>query len=186
MRPRKPTVEEVRAAVGKSIPNVLAKGLDVVFCGINPGLYSGAVGHHFARPGNRFWSALYDSGFTDRRLEPHEQGDLLRCGCGLTNIVARSTSVAAALSTEELRHGRELLQRRVKRYGPAWLAVLGKGAYQKAFERPAAEFGMQQEEIAGARLGLLPNPSGLNARYQPPELAEMFRELLEVARKQGR
>jgi len=182
MRPRKPTVEEVRAAYGRRLPNVLAPGLEVVFCGINPGLYSAAVGYHFARPGNRFWAALHASGFTDRLLEPHEQTQMLDFGCGLTNIVARSTAVAAELSTEELRHGRDLLQRRVRRYEPRWLAVLGKGAYRKAFGRPRAEFGRQEDELAGAGIWLLPNPSGLNARYQPPELAEMFRELREAAR----
>lgn len=183
MRPKKPTVEEVRAAHGKHLPNILAPGLDVVFCGINPGLYSAAVGYHFARPGNRFWTALHRSGFTDRRLEPHEQKEMLTYGCGLTNLVARATAVAAELSTEELRHGRELLQRRIARYEPGWVAVLGKGAYQKAFRRTDAEFGRQTEELGGAGLWLLPNPSGLNARYQSPELAEMFQELLEVARK---
>jgi TDG/mug DNA glycosylase family protein len=182
LRPRKPTVEEVRAALGKTIPNVLAPGLDVVFCGINPGLYSAAVGFHFARPGNRFWPALHGSGFTDRLVEPHEQDLLLDFGCGITNLVARSTAVAAALSTEELRHGRTLLQRRIARYSPAWVAVLGKGAYQKAFRRPKVQFGPQDETLAGARLWLLPNPSGLNAHYQPPELAEMFGELRVAAR----
>jgi TDG/mug DNA glycosylase family protein len=183
LRPKKPTVEEVQAAHGKQLPNILAPGLDVVFCGINPGLYSAAVGYHFARPGNRFWPALYASGFTDRRLQPHEQKRMLEYGCGLTNLVARATSVAAELRTEELRHGRDLLRRRVARYGPSWVAVLGKGAYQKAFRRSKAEFGRQEETLGGAGLWLLPNPSGLNARYQPPELAEMFRELLKVIRR---
>ena len=154
----------------------------MVFCGINPGLYSAAVGYHFARPGNRFWSALHTSGFTDSLLEPHEQDLLLQYGCGITNLVARSTTVAAELSTEELQHGRKLLQRRIARYGPAWLAVLGKGAFQKAFRRPTADFGAQDESLAGARIWLLPNPSGLNARYQPPELARMFADLLEAVR----
>jgi TDG/mug DNA glycosylase family protein len=178
----KPTVEEVQAAKGKSLPDILAPDLDVLFCGINPGLYSAAVDYHFARPGNRFWTALHASGFTEGLLEPHEQDEMLRFGCGLTNLVARATSAAAELSTEELRHGRELLQRKVRRYGPAWVAVLGKGAYRKAFRRSKAEFGQQQEELAGARMWVLPNPSGMNARYQPPALAELFRELREVAR----
>lgn len=181
MRPRKPTVEEVRAAYGRRLPNILAPGLTVVFCGINPGLYSAAVGFHFARPGNRFWAALYTSGFTDRLLEPHEQRALLDYGCGLTNLVARSTAVAAELSADELRHGRALLQRRMARHRPAWLAVLGKGAYQKAFGRPRADFGLQDEMLSHSRVWLLPNPSGLNARYQPPELAAMFGELREAS-----
>ncbi len=186
VRPKKPTVKEVQAAHGKRVRDILVPDLDVLFCGTNPGLYSAAVGYHFARPGNRFWAALHASGFTESLLEPHEQNEMLRYGCGLTNLVARATSVAAALSTEELRHGRALLQRKVRRYGPGYVAVLGKGAYQKAFRRPKAEFGPQQEELAGARLWLLPNPSGLNAYYQPPELAELFRELRDAARSQGK
>ena len=185
MRQKKPTVQEVQSAGGKRLRDILAPDLDVLFCGINPGLYSAAVGCHFARPGNRFWPALYASGFTESLLEPHEQSEMLRYGCGLTNLVARATSVAAALSTEELRRGRGLLQRKVRRYSPGYVAVLGKGAYQKAFQRPTAEFGPQREELAGARLWLLPNPSGLNAHYQPPALAELFRELREAARGQG-
>ncbi len=186
VRQKKPTVKEVQTAHGKRLRDILAPDLDVLFCGVNPGLYSAAVGYHFARPGNRFWAALHASGFTESLLEPHEQNEMLRYGCGLTNLVARATSVAAALSTEELRHGRGLLQRKVRRYCPGYVAVLGKGAYQKAFRRPKAEFGPQQEELAGARLWLLPNPSGLNAHYQPPELAELFRELREAARSQGK
>ena len=185
MRQKKPTVKEVQTAHGKHLRDILAADLDVLFCGINPGLYSAAVGCHFARPGNRFWAALHASGFTARLLEPYEQREMLQYGCGLTNLVARATSVAAALSTEELRHGRGLLQRKVRRYAPGWVAVLGKGAYQTAFRRPKAEFGPQEEELAGARLWLLPNPSGLNAHYQPAALAELFGELRAVARSRG-
>jgi TDG/mug DNA glycosylase family protein len=184
VRQKKPTVQEVQAAHGKRLHDILAPDLDVLFCGINPGLYSAAVGHHFSRPGNRFWPALHASGFTKSLLEPHEQNEMLRYGCGLTNLVARATSVAAALSSEELRHGRGLLQRKVRRYHPIFVAVLGKGAYQTAFRRTKAEFGLQQEELAGARLWLLPNPSGLNAHFQPPALAELFGELREAARGQ--
>ena len=182
MKQKKPTVGDIQAAHGKRLPDILAPDLDVLFCGINPGLYSAAVGYHFARPGNRFWAALNASGFTEGLLEAHDQDEMLRCGCGLTNLVARATSVAAELSTEELRHGRELLQRKVRRYGPAWVAVLGKGAYRKAFRCSKAEFGPQQGKLAGARMWVLPNPSGLNAHYQPPALVELFRELREVAR----
>ena len=180
-RRRKPTVEEVRSAQGKRLPDIVAPGLTVLFCGINPGLYSAAVGCHFARPGNRFWPALHASGFTENLLEPHEQREMLRYGCGLTNLVARATAVAVELPTDELRRGRGNLQRKVKRYGPDWVAVLGKGAYRTAFQRPKAEFGLQEEELAGARLWLLPNPSGLNAHYQPPALAKLFLELREAA-----
>ena len=182
MKQRKPTVEEVRAAHGKLLPDILEQDLDVLFCGINPGLYSAAIGYHFARPGNRFWPALHASGFTSDCLEPSAQEEMLRFGCGLTNLVARATSVAAELSTEELRDGRAILETKVGEYRPAWVAVLGKGAYQKAFGCPNAEFGRQEEELAGAGLWLLPNPSGLNAHYQPPALAELFGELREVVR----
>lgn len=180
MKRRKPTVEEVRAAEGRRLPDVLGPGLDIVFCGINPGLYSAAVGCHFARPGNRFWKALHASGLSGRLLSPYEQEELLEYGCGLTNLVARATAVAAALGDEELRRGRGILKRKIRRYGPACVAVLGIGAYRKAFERPAAALGPQDEYVAGARLWVLPNPSGLNAHYQPPELARRFRELREA------
>ncbi len=180
MRQRKPTVEEVRAAKGKRLPDILAPGLKIVFCGINPGLYSAAVGCHFARPGNRFWKALHTSGFSDRLLSPYEQEELLKCGCGLTNLVARATTVAAALTDEELRRGRGILKRKIGRHRPACVVVLGIGAYRKAFERPDAVLGPQEEGIAGARLWVLPNPSGLNAHYQPPDLARLFGELREA------
>ncbi|MFH1865495.1 MAG: G/U mismatch-specific DNA glycosylase [Candidatus Eisenbacteria bacterium] len=183
MRQWKPTVEEVKAARGKHLPDIIAPDLGVLFCGINPGLYSAAVGCHFARPGNRFWAALHASGFTKELLEPREQGEMLRYGCGLTNLVERATSVAAALSTEELRKGRDSLELKVRRYGPAWVAVLGIGAYRKAFGCSKAELGSQQEGLAGARVWVLPNPSGLNAHYQPPLLGELFGELREAARK---
>jgi len=184
MKQRKPTVEEVRAAHGKLLPDILASDLNVLFCGINPGLYSAAIGCHFARPGNGFWPALHASGFTGDRLEPFEQEEMLRFGCGLTNLVARATAVAAEISAEELREGRSVLEKKVGKYRPAWVAVLGKGAYRKAFGRSNAEFGRQEEELAGAGLWLLPNPSGLNAHYQPPALAELFGELREVVRGQ--
>ena len=180
MRQRKPTVEEVRAAKGKRLPDILAPGLKIVFCGINPGLYSAAVGCHFARPGNRFWKALHTSGFSDRLLSPYEQEELLKCGCGLTNLVARATTVAAALRDEELRRGRGILKRKIGRHRPGCVAVLGIGAYRRAFERPDAALGPQEEGIAGARLWVLPNPSGLNAHYQPPDLARLFSELREA------
>jgi TDG/mug DNA glycosylase family protein len=177
VRPRTPTVEEVRAAEGKRLPDVLGPDLSVVFCGINPGLYSAAVGCHFARPGNRFWKALHAAGFTDRLLSPFEQRDLLEYGCGLTNLVARATAVAAALRDEELRQGRGILKRKIGRHRPRCVAILGIGAYRKAFRRPDAGVGPQDDDIAGALVWLLPNPSGLNAHYRPPDLAKLFGEL---------
>jgi TDG/mug DNA glycosylase family protein len=187
-RNRKPTPIEVRDARDKRVPDVLAPGLDVVFCGINPGLYSGAVGHHFARPGNRFWRALHASGFTDELLGPFEEQRLLEYGCGITNLVNRATAVASEVSDEELRRGKKNLARRIGRREPLSVAVLGIGAYRTAFRQPDAQPGLKDRRIAGARLWLLPNPSGLNAHYQVPDLAALFAELrhaVEEWRKEG-
>jgi TDG/mug DNA glycosylase family protein len=176
-RPRRPTRDDLAAAEGAEIPDVIAGGLTVLFCGINPGLYSGAVGHHFARPGNRFWRALQASGFTDRLVSPYEDRELLGYGLGVTNLVARSTAAADELTAEELRGGAHALERKVEAFAPAVVAVLGIGAYRVAFSRPRATIGAQAERIAGARLWALPNPSGLNAHYQAAELACAFSEV---------
>jgi TDG/mug DNA glycosylase family protein len=175
--PYRPTRAELLAAAGKSIPPLIAPGLAVLFCGINPGLYSGATGHHFARPGNRFWPALYGAGFTDRLLSPWEELELLKHGCGITNLVARTTATAAELTTEELAAGARRLARTVRRYRPRWVAVVGIGAYRVGFNRPGARIGPQPERIGGAGLWLLPNPSGLNANHQLAELTREFRKL---------
>ncbi|MCD4690604.1 G/U mismatch-specific DNA glycosylase [bacterium] len=181
VKSRRPTVAEVKEAAGKKVRDVLAPDLNVLFCGINPGLYSAAVGFHFARPGNRFWRALYDSGFTDRVLEPSEQSLLPEYGYGITNLVGRATVVAAALSLDELRRGRGNLKRKVRKYRPQFVAVLGIGAYRTAFDAPKAVLGGQDTTIDDTSIWVLPNPSGLNARYQPPLLAELFRELCQEA-----
>jgi TDG/mug DNA glycosylase family protein len=174
---RRPTKAELRAATGRTVPDVIAPDLDVLFCGINPGLYSGATGHHFARPGNRFWPALHGAGFTSRQLDPAEERLLLDCGCGITNLVTRTTAAAAELDDSELVRGRRNLQRKVKRNAPRWLAVLGIGAYRTAFGRRAAHIGEQPERLGSSGLWVLPNPSGLNANYQLPELIRLFGEL---------
>ena len=168
------------AAVGSTIPDVIAPDLRVLFCGINPGLYSGATGHHFARPGNRFWKALAGAGLTDRLLAPPEQADLLAAGIGITNLVARATATAAELSTEELQAGAQALAAKAARWRPAWVAFVGLGAYRTAFARPRAAVGPQPETIGGARVWLLPNPSGLQAHYQLPELIAAFQALADA------
>ncbi|HEX8458709.1 MAG TPA: G/U mismatch-specific DNA glycosylase [Pyrinomonadaceae bacterium] len=173
----KPTKEELLAAAGRSVPAVVAPNLRVLFCGINPGLYTAATGHHFARPGNRFWPALHASGFTARLLSPFEERELLAHGYGITNVVARATATAAELAPEEYVEGGRKLQATVRRYRPRYLAVLGVGAYRTAFARPKATLGLQPETIGATRIWVLPNPSGLNAHYQPTDLARMFREL---------
>nr|WP_275938172.1 MULTISPECIES: G/U mismatch-specific DNA glycosylase [Sorangium] len=176
-RPRRPTREEILAAAGKTVPDVIAPGLHVLFCGINPGLYTAAVGHNFARPGNRFWPALHAGGFTDRVLSPFEERELLKLGYGITNVVERATASADELSADELAAGGERLAAKVRRYRPRFLAVLGIGAYRSAFGRPHAAPGPQRETLDATRIWVLPNPSGLNASYQPEKLAAMFRAL---------
>jgi TDG/mug DNA glycosylase family protein len=148
-----------------------------LFVGINPGLYSAAVRHHFARPGNRFWKALAAAGFTDQVLSPFEERELLPLGLGVTNIVARATARADELSREELRRGAALLTRKVKRLRPGVVAFLGITAYRSAFGTPGARPGPQPEPVGASTAWLLPNPSGLNAHHQLDDLARAFREL---------
>jgi double-stranded uracil-DNA glycosylase len=176
-RPWRPTREEILAAKGKTVPDLLAPGLRVLFCGINPSLYSAAVGHHFARPGNRFWPALYAGGFSDRLLSPFEDHVLLARGYGITNVVDRATAAADELDAEELVAGAARLEAKVRKYRPRVVAVLGISTYRTAFARPRAGVGRQEETIAGASIWVLPNPSGLNAHYQPAALGTLFAEL---------
>jgi len=168
---------ELEAARGRTIPDVLGPDLDVVFVGINPGLWSGAVGHHFARPGNRFWKALHGSGFTDRRLDPSEDASLLERNLGVTNLVARTTATADELSADEIRLGAQKLEERLEPLLPRFVAVLGIGAYRTGFGRREAALGPQEDDFGGARLWVLPNPSGLNAHHQLDDLTERFRRL---------
>ncbi|WP_084957785.1 G/U mismatch-specific DNA glycosylase [Thermoactinospora rubra] len=161
------------------IDDVLGPSLRVLFCGINPGLMSEATGHHFARPGNRFWPALHLSGFTPRRLAPAEQGLLPSFGLGITNIVARPSASAAELTAEELRAGAVRLAALVERVRPEVLAVLGVSAYRTAFARPKAKIGPQEEKVGGARVWVLPNPSGLNAHWTLERIAGEMRALRE-------
>lgn len=157
----------------------------MLFCGINPGLWSAATGHHFARPGNRFWPALHASGFTPRLLRPDEEAELLSYGLGITNVVSRSSARADDLTREEYREGGRLLEEKVRRLRPEWLAVVGLTAYRAAFDAPHARVGPQERTIGGTRVWALPNPSGLNAHYPPPVLAEEFARLRQAAHGQG-
>jgi TDG/mug DNA glycosylase family protein len=178
---RKPTRDQLAAARGRTVPDMLAPGLRVLFCGINPGLYSGAVRHHFARPGNRFWPTLHAAGFTDTLLSPFDERELLAKGYGITNLVARATANADELTAEELRRGGRTLQRKVRRYKPRFVAFLGIGAYRAAFDQPDAVLGPQVERIGATGIWVLPNPSGLNAHYQLADLAQLFAELRREA-----
>jgi TDG/mug DNA glycosylase family protein len=176
-----PTRAELEAARGRVLDDVLEPGLRVLFCGINPGLYTAWAGHHFARPGNRFWPALHLSGFTPRLLDPSEQGELPALGLGVTNLVARTTARADELTPAELEAGARALRAKLERFRPRWLAVLGTGAYRTAFTRPRATVGEQPEPIEGTRVWVLPNTSGLNAHYQLPALVEEFAKLRRAA-----
>jgi TDG/mug DNA glycosylase family protein len=165
------------SAAVKPLPDVITDGLDILFCGINPSLMSAARGHHFARPGNRFWPALHLAGLTPRRLTPEEDRELLEYGVGVTNVVARPTRAAAELSGAELREGAAALADLVSRYRPRVLAVLGVTAWRTAFGRPKAALGLQPERVGGAETWVAPNPSGLNAHHQLPDLARCYAEL---------
>ncbi|MGW0659883.1 G/U mismatch-specific DNA glycosylase [Streptodolium elevatio] len=175
------TREELAATAGRTIPDVIGPGLDVLFCGINPGLMSAATGHHFARPGNRFWPALHRSGFTPRLLRPDEQDDLLGLGLGITNVVERATAGAAELTADEYRTGGKALRAKVEQYRPRWLAVVGIGAYRVAFGDPKAALGRQDTTLGDTGVWVLPNPSGLNAHFTVDTLADEFARLRVVA-----
>jgi double-stranded uracil-DNA glycosylase len=183
---RRPTRAELLAAVDRTVRDVIAPDLAVLFCGINPGLYTAWTGHHFARPGNRFWPTLHAAGVTDRVLHPSEERLLLPLGYGVTNVVPRTTATAAELAPEELVAGGKALERKVLRYRPRVLAVLGVTAYRAAFGRPKATLGRQSERIGETELWVLPNPSGLNAHYQRGALAELFGDLYRYARGSAR
>jgi TDG/mug DNA glycosylase family protein len=177
----RPTPAQLRAAAGAAIPDLLAPNLFVLFCGINPSLYSGATGWHFARPGNRFWPALWAAGFTPRQFAPSEGAALLALGIGITNLVARATAAAAELSDDELRTGARALARKVRRYHPRVLAIVGITAYRTGFGRPDAREGLQTETVAGVPVWVLPNTSGLNAHHQAADFARAFTALRRFA-----
>lgn len=179
MTPIRPTREQLLAAYGRSLPDVIAPHLRVLFCGINPSLYSAAVGRHFARPGNRFWPALHAGGFTPRRYSPFEDHLLLELGCGLSNLVDRATARADELTSDDLAAGAAVLQRKIKHYKPTFVALLGISSYRAAFGWKDAALGLQDRRIGDSQIWILPSPSGLNAHYQPNHLAELFAEFCE-------
>lgn len=179
---KRPTKEDLERAKNQKVRDVIGPDLKVLFCGINPSLYSGAVGYHFARPGNRFWPTLHAAGFTDRIYSPEEDLKLVEVGCGITNVVARATARADELSSDEFVVGAEELRKKLKKYQPQYLAVLGIGAFRSGFQKPKATWGLQPETIEGIPVWVLPNPSGLNAHFQLPDLARVFGELKSACR----
>ncbi|AKD05073.1 G/U mismatch-specific DNA glycosylase [Pontibacter korlensis] len=174
---KSPTKEELDAATGKTVSDILVPDLKVLFCGINPGLYTAVKGHHFARPGNRFWPTLHAAGFTPELYQPHQERDLVQLGYGITNIVSRATANAAELSKAELIEGGITLVEKVILYQPRVLALLGLSAYRIAFGKATADIGLQEQTIGQTRLWVLPNPSGLNAHFPPKKLATVYSEL---------
>ncbi len=180
-RPFTPTRQQLAAAADCTVPDIIAPDLRVLFVGINPGLYSAAIGHHFGRPGNRFWPALHASGFTTRLLSPFEEQELLSLRLGITNFVRRASARADELSADELRAGAAVLAKKVRKYRPRFVAFLGVTAYRTALDRPRASTGRQSEPFAGSVAWVLPNPSGLNAHYMASDIARLFGELREAA-----
>jgi double-stranded uracil-DNA glycosylase len=176
----RPTSSQIQAAHGQTMPDIIAPNLKVLFCGINPSLYSIVIGHHFGRPGNRFWKAIYQAGFTPRLYDPSEDVSLIELGYGITNMAPRATARADELSKAEIKAGRELLAGKIKQYKPKCLAFLGITAYRIAFAQPKAKVGPQLN-WEGTDVWALPNPSGLNAHYQVKDLAEVYSWLLESA-----
>lgn len=181
IRSWRPTRKQLAAAHGKTVPDIIAPRLKVLFCGINPGLYSAAVGHHFARPGNRFWPTLHSAGFTERLLSPFEERVLLQHGYGITNIVDRATGAADELAAEELIEGGKRLKKKILHYRPATVAFVGMTAYRTAFDRRRAMVGRQPDKIGNSVVWLLPNPSGLNAHYGFQDFVRLFRKLRPAA-----
>jgi len=177
MKSFKPSKEDLRDAINRTTEDLIDYDLKVLFCGINPGIWSGATGFHFAKPGNRFWKVLFLAGFTDRILHPSEEHELLELGYGITSFCKRTTARADELTPKEYIEGGKALVKKIEKYKPQNLAVLGIGAFRTAFQKPKAKLGLQDEKIGGARVWLLPNPSGLNAHYQADDLAKLFGEV---------
>lgn len=175
--PFKPTKAQLAAAQHLTVPDVITPDLDVLFCGINPGLYTAATQRHFGRPGNRFWPAIHQAGFTPRLFAPWEGPALLPLKIGITNMVMRTTATAAELSLEEYVAGGRRLTALVMQYRPRVVAFLGIGAYRSAFARKQASVGMQPETVGNTALWLLPSPSGLNANHQLADLVLLMRAL---------
>lgn len=180
-----PTRERLAKARGETVPDLIRPALSVLFCGINPSLYSAAVGHHFARPGNRFWRTLHGAGFTPRLFAPTEERLLLDVGVGITNVVARATASADELSAGDYAQGARELRRKLTRYRPRVIAFLGIGAYRLVAESPAAMVGPQATRFAGSEVWALPNPSGLNAHYSLAALVQAYAALFEAALCRG-
>ncbi len=183
MSESKPNAQELKNAEGKIVPDLIGPELKVLLVGINPGLYSGVTGLHFARPGNRFWPALHLGGITPRRLLPTDEQELLELGYGITALVRRATATAQELRPEEFHEGARQLEEKVRTYRPKLVCFLGIGAYRTGFRRPKAQLGLQEQTIADVPIWVLPNPSGLNAHFTLEDFGRMFAEVKGMAEK---
>lgn len=181
MAEEKPTTQELKAAEGRIVNDLIAPGLKVLLVGINPGLYSGVTGYHFARPGNRFWPALHLAGITPRQFHPSEEQKLLALGYGITAMVRRATATAQELNPEEYREGARHLEEKVGIYRPKLVCFLGIGAYRTGFGRPKAQLGLQEGTIAGVPVWVAPNPSGLNAHFTVEDFGRLLAEVRQYA-----
>jgi len=179
----RPTRADLLGAYGREIPDLVGPSMRILLVGINPSLYSGWTATHFARPGNRLWRTLHEAGLTERRLHPSESDAILAAGLGITNLVARSTARADELSVDEMRAGVDPLRRLVRQWHPPYVAFLGISTYRVAFGLPRAKVGPQPEAFEGSRVWVLPNPSGLNAHYQQPQLTAAYAALARAARR---
>lgn len=175
--PWKPTKAQLMEARTKRVSDLIASDLNILFVGINPGLYTAAIGRHFGRPGNRFWPALYAGGFTPRLFSPFESSLLLDLNLGITNVVGRATARADELTDDEIRAGGKRLASKVKKYRPTVVAFVGIGPYRIISGIKGARVGLQKDPFGGSHAWVLPNPSGLNAHYQPAALAQLFGDL---------
>jgi TDG/mug DNA glycosylase family protein len=176
-----PTRAELLSAYGRTVPDLAGSGMRVLLCGINPSLWSGLVGYHFARPSNRLWPVLHEAGFTPRRLHPSETDELVAAGLGITNLVARATARADELTTAEIQAGLPAVSTLAQRWRPVYVAFLGLSAYRLATGERRAGVGPQERTLGPAGVWLLPNPSGLNASYQLPALVEAYAALRAAA-----
>jgi TDG/mug DNA glycosylase family protein len=163
------------------LPDIIAKDLDVLFCGINPGLAAASAGHHFLGRSNRFWPVLHLAGFTAAEISPQRGHLLLEYGCGITSVVSRATASAEELSPSEFAAATHALEHKIALYTPRFVAFLGKAAYAGMKGQRVIDWGLQPDRIHGATVWVLPNPSGRNRSFQLDRLVGAYRHLyLEV------
>jgi TDG/mug DNA glycosylase family protein len=178
----KSDAEHLAHRQGQNLPmvrlaDILSRDLDVVFCGINPALSAARAGHHFSSPNNRFWRVLHRAGFTPHLIQSESDRTILQYGCGLTAAVERPTVRASELTSDEFHESARELERKLRRYGPRYLAFLGKPAFAAIFRQRTVAWGQQDIRFGGAEVWVLPNPSGLNRAFSLDALVSSYRDL---------